>query len=92
MHHHVNPVHRNIEKPTRLDDLETLVHHRRGINRHLRTHLPARMIERLLDGHLRKVFGSVQKRTATRRQNQPVYISNISIRTLAFFTFTFYFP
>ena len=73
MHNYIDPVRRNIEKPPRLKDLEALVHHRRRVYRHLRAHLPARMVQGLGDSHRGKVVRLVEERSAGSRENQAVH-------------------
>ena len=43
---------RKVKEPARLDEFESLVHQRGGVDRDLVAHAPVRVIERLLDGDL----------------------------------------
>ena len=61
----------DVEEEVRLDHLEPLVHHRRRVDRDLRSHLPARMGQRLGDRHARQRFEwTAQERTPRPGQNQ----------------------
>jgi hypothetical protein len=40
-----------VEQPTRLDDLQPLVHQRSGVDGDLGAHLPRRVSQRVLHGH-----------------------------------------
>src|SRR5438132_9253797 len=48
---HVDPLVRHVVEPPRFDDLVALVHQRGRVDRHLRTHLPRWVPERVLRGH-----------------------------------------
>ena len=50
MHHHPDRLRRLVEEPARLDHLEALVHHRRGVDGDLGSHPPGWMPERDLRG------------------------------------------
>ena len=62
------------EEKMRFEDLEALVHHRRGINRDLRTHLPRRVAQRVFD---RDLVESLQRPRAERApgtgEDQPAH-------------------
>ena len=50
VHHHGDVVDGHVEQQVRLDQLEALVHQRRGVDRHDGAHRPRRVRERLLRG------------------------------------------
>ena len=56
LHHHVDPVHRHIEEPARLHDLQTFVDHGGGIHGDLGTHDPVGMPEGLFHRHMLQLF------------------------------------
>ena len=58
------------EQPVRLDDFESLVHHRRGVDRDLASHRPRRMRARLVGRHALEIdVGPVVEGAAGRRQH-----------------------
>ena len=57
-----------------LDDLEALVHERRGVYRDFGAHLPLRVAQSLVHGDLRELFaGQVAEGAAAARDDQPPY-------------------
>src|SRR2546421_2759869 len=65
MDHDVDARVGDVEQEMRLDNFQTLVHHRRRVDGDLRPHFPARMSERLGDGHaVKRGEGTPQERTA----------------------------
>src|SRR5882762_5404040 len=72
MNHHLNLLRLHPKQPPRLNHLESLVHHRRRINRDPVPHPPIRMSQRLLRRHIRQILQRrLPKRPARRRQNNP---------------------
>ena len=63
MHDDVDAVGRNVEEPAGLDDLEPLVHQRRGVDRDLLTHLPGRVLQRGIGGHARQIVAPGDRET-----------------------------
>ncbi len=62
---------RQAEEEVRLDDLEALVHHRRGVDRDLRPHLPRRVRERVRDrDRVEGVEAPLAERAARRREHE----------------------
>ena len=53
---HIHVVDRHVEELVSLDDLEALVHERRGVHRDLGAHRPRGVGQRLLDGDTFEVF------------------------------------
>src|SRR5438876_2100089 len=72
MDDHADLSQRNPEEVVRLDHFEAFVHEGRGVDRHLGTHRPPRVVERLLDRHLIEVeVGMRPERAAARRDDEP---------------------
>jgi hypothetical protein len=75
MHHHLDPLWRNAEEPTGLDDLEHLVHERRGVDGDLGTHIPVRMSESLRHRRSRQALRRPGAQgPAGGGQNQPLHV------------------
>ena len=73
--HHINLCSRKPEEPARLDDFEPLVHERGRVDRDLAAHLPSRMPERLLNGHVAQFDrGPVEERTPRTGEHDPANI------------------
>ena len=71
MHHDLNPLGRQAKQPSRLDHLESFIHHRRRINRHLGAHRPIRVAQRLGRRDVGQCLARRRaKRSAGRRQQQ----------------------
>ena len=47
LYHHLNAIRIHAEQPSRLHDLQTLVHKACGVNGNLRSHIPVRIVQRL---------------------------------------------
>ncbi len=74
----------HVEEPMRLDDLESLVHQRRRIDRDLAAHLPGRMPQRVggRDAGERRTVERPE-RTARRRENQAThFVAAARVQTL----------
>ena len=68
VHDHVDVVRLHIEKPLCLDEFEALVHQRGAVDRHLRAHIPVRVLERVGRLHTAEFSARfAEKRTARRR-------------------------
>ena len=63
VHHHVDAVVLDVEEQVRLDDLESLVHERRGVRRDDEAHVPRGVRERLGRGDLREVLALAARGT-----------------------------
>ena len=75
MDEHGEPLRRQAEQPPRLDELQSLVHHRRRVDRNLRAHRPGRMPQRLLRRRRRKLLCRPRaKRSATGREHDPLHL------------------
>src|SRR5260370_16679213 len=76
MHHHIDLIRAHAKQPTRLNNLETLIHHRRRIDSDAVAHPPVRMRQRLFgrDVGQRRQRG-LSKRPARRCQHQPPHFS-----------------
>jgi hypothetical protein len=73
VHDDVDPIERHPEEVHRLDHLEALVHQSGGVDRDLSAHVPGRMRERLLAGHVSHlVRAAAAERASGRREDQPV--------------------
>ena len=59
LHEHLDFINLDIEEPARFDELKSLVDHGRGINGHLMPHVPGRMPEGVLQGHLLELLSRV---------------------------------
>jgi len=69
----------NVEKPTRFDNFEALVHQSGRIHSNALSHLPCRMLQRLFRSERRKLlFGCLSKRPTRCGQNQPPYFAALS--------------
>ena len=56
MHHYFDVSRSGIEQPAGLDHLESLVHHRSGIDRNLVAHVPLRMLQGLMERSLSDIL------------------------------------
>ena len=75
VYEHLNLLCRHAEEPSCLDDLEALVHHRGGIYRYLRAHVPCGMSEGVGSRHGRHLFGRVvEEGSAGGCQQQLLYL------------------
>ena len=73
MHHNLNAFIRNAEQVVRLDQLQALVHERGAVDRDLAAHLPGRVGQRLLAGHLAQLRGGhAPEGAAAGGEHQPV--------------------
>ena len=67
---HFNLFRGQVEQMMSLDDLQGLVHQRRRVDRDLRPHVPGRMIEGLVDGHLgQRLQRNIPQRASGGRQH-----------------------
>ena len=69
LHHDADAVVGHVEQVVGLDDLEALVHERGGIDRDLRTHVPGRMREGLLERDVGELAGRLAAERAARRRD-----------------------
>src|SRR5262249_8505132 len=70
---------RNVEKPTRLDNFESLVHQSGRIHSDAPSHLPCRMLQRLFWSERRKLlFGSLSKWPTRGGKNQTPYFAALA--------------
>ena len=69
MHHDLDPVDGDAEEPVGLDQLETLVRERRGVDRDLRAHAPRRVRERLRRGDVPRAPCASGRGTGRRRRS-----------------------
>jgi hypothetical protein len=80
VHHDVDALGRYVEEPASLDDLETLVHERRRIDRDLRSHVPVRVVERLFHRRPGDLLGTPGAKGPTRRrQDQAAHTLGLRI-------------
>ena len=82
VYHDINFLDGHIKEPPRLKHLKALVHHRRGINRDLRPHLPARMIQGLLHGDGPQIDRGIEERPPRCRENKAINHPIPSLKTL----------
>ncbi len=71
MHHHFHLLRRHVEEPSRLDQLEPLVHERRRVDRDLGPHRPVRVPQGFFDGSRRDALGrpGAKRSTGSREQD-----------------------
>ena len=71
----VDRIRRHPEEVMGFDDLETFVHHGRGVDRNLVAHFPGRMRERVGDGDVsERCEIAPQKWSARRREHDPLHL------------------
>ncbi|MNX84668.1 hypothetical protein D3C86_1164780 [compost metagenome] len=72
--HHLDALGRHREQPARLDGLEALVHHRRGVDRDLAAHAPGGMRAGLVGRDaVQRLQRAVQERPARGGEHQPLH-------------------
>src|SRR5438270_4201630 len=82
MDDYFDPFHLHPEKPVGLDHFQSLIKYSRGIDRDLRSHVPGRMLQGLLDRNGIEIFSSrFAERSAGSRENNSSDIGNIERRT-----------
>ena len=75
MNQHLDLVGIDTEKPFSLDDLESLVHHRRRVDGDLRSHVPCGMAQGIILSHLLQLLASEQaERASTCREQNLLYL------------------